>query len=469
MRRRLAVVIACAAALMGATASLAQKAKDVARISVYEPVATLDNTFEPQPQTSLFANMVFDFLLAFDSEERALKPSVAESWRQIDPRTVEFKLRKDIVFHDGHPLDADDVVYTANFMIDPKVVFRTKETRYGIIERVEKIDQYTVRLITRTPFAPLLTRLASTLPIFPAHIHSKLADKSTFGRAPVGSGPYRALPLNTDSPVILLRNDNYLHGSSAKPAGKISRIEVSAVPDVQTQTARLIAGQQDMMYDVPSDVANFLAGNPSLELMMRDSIQIAFVIFNSNDRSGFGLFKDVRVRQALLHAIDRKAIAKALLPAKLSDLPLQDALCNDWFIGCAHSLKPPAYDPAAARKLLSEAGHPNGFTLTLSTWGQARPVAEAIEAQWRRVGVKASIESLAMGAFVKKRGAGQLHAFVALWDNGGGQPDVRPDGLLFLRAGRPQLRSRSRSHKAVSRRPRRDGACETRSALSRDV
>ncbi len=433
-------MIAMGLAIFSSTALHAQKARDTLRVAVYEPIATADNTFEPQPQTSLFSAMIFDTLVSFDTVNRKVAPLLATSWRQIDPLTVEFTLRNDVKFHDGQPFDADDVVYSFNFLIDPKVVFRTKESRYGIFDRIEKIDRYTVRIKTKAPFAPLLLRLASILPVYPRIAHEKAPDKAAFGRTPIGTGPYRALSVGSEG-IVLQRNRDFHHASAGKHAGRIGRIEIVTVPDVQTQTARLLTGQQDLMYNLQTETAEFLAANPALELAMQDSIQIAALIFDMSDRSGIGIFKDMRIRQALLHAIDRRAIARAMLPKQLAEQPLQDALCHDWFVGCAYSLKAPAYDPSAARKLLADAGHGNGFTLTLTTWGPAKPVTEMMEAQWRRIGVRAQIESLAMPAFVKKRSAGQLHAFVALWDNGGGQPDVdqtaayffEPDGRNYIK------------------------------------
>ena len=441
MGRIVRAAAALSAIAMAASPALAQKARDTLRVAVYEPISTVDNTFEPQPQTSMFMQMVFDYLVSFDTQKRELQPSLAASWKQIDNLTVEFKLRNDVKFHDGQPFDADDVVYSFNFLTDPKVIFRTKESRYGFFDTIEKVDQYTVRIKTKTTFAPLMMRLLTSLPIYPRIAHAAAPDKSAFGRNPVGTGPYRAIQVDSTRGIVLVRNPDYRHASPGKQAGKIGRIEIVAIPDVQTQTARIMTEQQDIMYDIPSDTAAFLGNNPALEINMRDSIQVVFVLFDHSDRSGIGVFKDIRVRQALLQAIDRRAINRAMLPKQLAEMPLQNGLCHEWLIGCASSLTAPAYDPAAARKLLTEAGFPNGFNITFTAWGQARPVAEAIEAQWRRLGVKAQIESLAMPAFVKKRSAGALNAFVALYDNASGQPDVdqtasyyfEPDGRNYIK------------------------------------
>lgn len=147
----LAATFLCSAALSPA---MAQKAKDTLRVGVHQPISVIDAIYDPQPQSNLMDRVVFDTLVAFDADKRELAPSLAESWTQIDPLTVEFRLRKDVKFHDGQPFDADDVVYTVNFILDPASRFRFKETRFGAIASAEKVDQYTVRIKTKQPLAP---------------------------------------------------------------------------------------------------------------------------------------------------------------------------------------------------------------------------------------------------------------------------------------------------------------------------
>lgn len=123
----------------------AQKAQDTLRIGVYQPISMIDALYDPQPQTALMDRVVFDTLVQYDSDKREVVPGLADSWTFIDDRTIEFKLRQGVKFHDGSDFDADDVVYTVNFILDPSSRFRFKETRYGLFESVEKIDAFTVR------------------------------------------------------------------------------------------------------------------------------------------------------------------------------------------------------------------------------------------------------------------------------------------------------------------------------------
>ena len=425
------------AALVHGGPSLAQKSKDTLRVGVYQPISIIDAVFDPQPQTNMLDRMVFDSLVNYDSDKRKYLPGLAESWKRIDPLTTEFKLRKGVKFHNGSEFDADDVVYTFAFVTDPKVKFRFKGTRFGHIDKVTKVDKHTIRIKTKKPYAAMLSRLSTSPPMFPSDYHGKLENKKAFGRKPVGTGPYKAIQVDASKGVILVKNTAYKHGNAGKPEAKIGRIVIREVPDSQTQVARMMTGQQDLMYQVPKDIAEFLGKNPALEISVRPTVQFVYFIPDAADRSKIGIFKDKRVREAFMMAIDRKSIAKALLPKSVADMPLQKAMCHEWHVGCAFSASPREYNLEKAKKLLAEAKVPKGFKIALTTWGPSVQVAEAVAGQLRRAGIIASVDALTIGGFVKKRARGQVQAFISLWDNGGAAPDIDSTaGFFFLPGSR---------------------------------
>ncbi|HEV2572473.1 MAG TPA: ABC transporter substrate-binding protein [Beijerinckiaceae bacterium] len=434
LMRRFGLAAVAAAGLLPLPA-LAQKAQDTLRIGVYQPISIIDALYDPQPQTNLMDRVVFDTLVQYDSDKREVVPGLAESWKFINDTTVEFKLRQGVKFHDGSDFDADDVVYTVNFVIDPSSKFRFKETRFGLFDSIEKVDQYTVRLKIKSPYASLLTRMASTLPIYPSDVHGKLADKSTFGRNPVGTGPYKATLVDPSRGVVLEKNPLFKQVNAGQPAGKIGKIVIMPIPDQQTQLAKMMIGEQDLMYDVPTDIADMMKGNPNVQISVRPSISFTYLALDAANRSGFDKFKDIRVREAMFRAIDRKALVNALQPKEIAAQPLQQAMCHPWHYSCASSIDPPSYDPVKAKQLLKEAGLENGFNVTIATWGAARPVAEAVAGQLRKVGITAALDSLTSTGFVTKRAAGQLQAYIVLWDNGGGTPDVESTVNFFYEKG----------------------------------
>ena len=429
----LAMALAFAAATTGP--ALAQKAKDTMRIGVHQPISIIDAYYDPQPQSNLMDRVIFDTLATFDSDKREMTPSLAQSWKQIDPLTVEFTLRRDVKFHNGQAFDADDVIYTVNFAMDPKERFRFKETRFGQLAGAEKIDQYTVRIKTTKPYAPFMTRLITQLPILPSKTHGALADKSQFGRNPIGTGSYKAVMVDTNKGVMLERNADFRHGNSGNPAGKIARIHIMPIPDEQTRVAQLMVGDLDLIYDVTKDVAEQLKSNPAVDVSVRPSISFVYIALDAANRSGFNHFKDKRVREAVMRAIDRNALVKALQPDEIAKLPLQMSMCHPWHAACAVSNQPPSFDLNASKKLLAEAGLEKGFSLTLTTWGAARHAAEAAAGQLRRAGITVNLETLTVPAFVKKRAAGELPAYMVLWDNGGGVPDVDSTAGFFYEPG----------------------------------
>jgi peptide/nickel transport system substrate-binding protein len=313
-------------------------------------------------------------------------------------------------------------MYTFGYVMDPKVTFLFKDSRFDWLGKVEKVGDRTVRVIAKDVVATGLTRLTSTPPILPAHVHGKLETKSEFGRKPVGTGSYKVVSLDNNM-VVLQKNADYNWGGT-EPAGKIGRFEVTSIPDQQTQIAKLMVGELDLVFHLDFEQAKSLQANPNVAISTAPSISFSYIHFDVADRSGIKVFKDKRVREAMEVAIDREGMRKAFLPAEFANKPAQEAMCHSWHIGCVSSEKAPKYDPARAKALLKEAGLENGFDVELLTWGQARPIAEAVAGDLRKVGVRATVDAGTVNVFQKKRGDGKAQIIVTLWDNGGGQPDV---------------------------------------------
>jgi peptide/nickel transport system substrate-binding protein len=421
-RALLAALLGTASLLALAGAAEAQKAKDTGRVALTQPVRLIDALHNPNPEANLLDRVVMDSLLAYDTANRKVAPQLAESWKQVDDKTIEVTLRQGVKFQDGQPLTVDDVMYTFQYVMDPKVTFLFKDARFDWLAKVEKVNDRTVRIISKDVNATGLTRLTSTPPILPAHIHSKLEDKSTFGRKPIGTGSYKVASFDSNS-IVIEKNPDYNWGGT-EPAGKIGKFEVTTIPDAQTQIAKLMVDELDLVFHLDFEQAKSLEANPKVKVTASPSISFSYIYFDVADRSGIHVFKDKRVREALEMAIDRQAMRKAFLPKEFYEKPPMEALCHPWHIGCVSSEKNPQYDPAAAKKLLAEAGYPDGFDLQLLTWGQSRPIAEAVAGDLRKIGVRATVDAATVNVFQKKRGDGQSQTMVTLWDNGGGQPDV---------------------------------------------
>ena len=432
MLRRFAPALAGIALVLVTPAAFAQANKDTVRLAVYQPVPLIDTIYNPHPETSLIANPVFDSLVHFDAEKREYKPLLAKSWKRLDDRTYEFKLREGVKFHDGSAFSADDVVYSFDVYMDPKYNFRFKDTRFGWIDKVEKIDDMTVRIASKEPFAPFLDRLTTNAPIYPAKIYRALENKGDFGRNPVGTGPYRVVSFDpAKGDVVYVKNDAYAMADVRQP-GVIKNVRLSSIPDQQTQIAKLFSGELDLVYNIEPDMIPSLAANPTLAVSVERTVSYTYIQFDTRDRTGIGVFKDKRVREASLKAIDRPLLIKAFLPQEQWKDPLQLGMCHAWHVGCSASVAGPSYDPEGAKKLLAEAGYPNGFDLTISTWGPSRRVAEAVAGQFRKIGINAKVDASTVGVFVQKRADGKIQSQVSLWDNGVAQPDIESTMSFFF-------------------------------------
>jgi peptide/nickel transport system substrate-binding protein len=194
----------------------------------------------------------------------------------------------------------------------------------------------------------------------------------------------------------------------------------------------MMVGELDIIFHVDYDQAQQLvAANRNYKIMSAPSTSFSYILFDTANRSGIGVFKDKRVREALLRAIDLPAMRKAFLPPEFASKPAMESMCYTGLYACAWSTKPVTYDPAKAKALLAEAGHANGFDLELLTWGQTRPVAEAVAGDFRKVGVRASVNGATINTFQKLRGDGKAQTLVTNWDNAGGAPDVDNTATFF--------------------------------------
>jgi peptide/nickel transport system substrate-binding protein len=418
-----AIALAVAASVSWAVPSAhAQKSKDTLRVGFYQPVRMVDSFYDPGPEPTVAARVVFDTLVNYDPIKQVYLPSIVASWKQIDPLTMEFKVRDGITFHDSAPLTIEDVMYTLNFMMDPSANYRYQETRMNWIDKIEKVDGHTFRIRSLEPMAVMLGKLTQFPSVLPKHIHEKLDKKVTFGAKAVGTGPYRVADLDPNVGITLVRYAGYKHGDVGKPAGKIERIRIDPVPDAQTQVARMLRGEQDLMYSVDKDLAHSLEGNPEFKIDAKDSVSINVLMLDAIGKSSNKIFTDKRVREAIMHATDLNNLRQLTHPVVANEKPLA-AACHPFIRYCATSAEPPKFDPALAKKMLADAGYPNGFSIPIMAWGEGKEVAEAVAGMWRKVGVNATVNLVTFSNFVKLRAEG-VPALVTVWDNSVGQPDI---------------------------------------------
>jgi peptide/nickel transport system substrate-binding protein len=386
-------------------------ADDTLSVATTDWWGTLDPYQFPLDEAAVFSQSVYETLLRYDERAHRFVPELATSWQKIDDRTYEFQLRSGVTFHNGDPFTADDVVATIQYIIDPSVRLRHKDL-FEWVEKVEKTGPMTVRITAKTPFPTELTMIAYQFSIFDGKVLNALPNKADYGRtAPIATGPYKVLSLD-QTKMVMERFDGYWDKTKiSSPHPK--RVIVRPIPDRQTQIAEFLTGNVELIRDVPAQMARDLASTPDTVVDARHNGMLMYITLDALGRSDNKVMTDQRVRKAFMMAIDRKELAKTVIPGgEIADI--LDAICIKAVFGCDSTTSPPAYDPDGAKKLLAEAGYPDGFDMEFDVHEPVLEIGEAISGMLRKVGIRASVRSLPITLYVRLRGEGKFTAFLGI-------------------------------------------------------
>lgn len=387
-----AALSATAIGLVATSGALAGKADNTVRFAYDQAPESVDPFFNNVRIGVIIGQHVWDTLVYRDPDSGEYKGQLAKSWKQIDDKTIEFELRQGVKFHNGEEFDADDVVYTLNYVAKPENKVTT-QTNVSWIANAEKVDKYKVRLTTKDIFPAAIEYLAGPVVIHPNEYYEKVGPKGQNDK-PVGSGPYRVTNYTAGKSITLEANPDYFADSpKAKP--KVAKIEIRFIPDRQTQMAEAISGGVDFIMHVPKDQADQLETLPHLQVVSGETMRIVFMQMNSQDGTPSPALKDERVRKAIIHAIDRETIVKSIVGAGSRVL---HTICFPSQFGCTDEGAPRYdYDPAKAKKLLAEAGFANGLELSIVAYRE-RNQTEAIIGNLQAVGIKAPLRFLQYAA-----------------------------------------------------------------------
>jgi peptide/nickel transport system substrate-binding protein len=368
-----------------------------------------DNYFGATRAGIWFTKMVWDTLIERDPISGNYMPNLALSWAWTNPNTLEIKLRPGVKFHNGQPFTADDVAYTYNTIAAPN-----SGAKYGRIfnwiDKVEKIDDLTVRIRSTGPFPQAIEFLAGPMPIYPHEYYAKVGSKG-MSNMPIGTGPYKVVRMKPAEEYTLVRNDDYNWGGP-KGTAKIKNVVVREIPDAETQAAELMSGGIDVTADLNSDLVDKLKGVPGVAAVQAETLRIFYIALDAAGRSQVKPIADARVRQALNMAINRKSIVDNLMrgASRVVGTP-----CHPLQFGCdAAAAVAYPYDPAKAKALLVEAGYPNGFSIDL----YAEPPAyegEAIVSDLAKIGVTAKLNRLPYEALRDAQLANKTPAVLTNW------------------------------------------------------
>jgi peptide/nickel transport system substrate-binding protein len=352
----------------------------------------LDPQKSASGQTLMVVEHVYSSLLRPDRNDPAhLIGDVADSYQVTSPTVYVFHLRKGVKFHNGRELVADDVRYSIERMLDASTASPWRAI-WDIVERVETPDRYTVRLVTKKPFAPLLSYLAS--PWYSAIVPREVVEQQgDLQRVMAGTGPFVLEKYVPDDVIVLRRNPAYFR----RGVPYLDRIEYRIIPSEAARIGALRANSLQYTWSQDPLIQRQLQGVRGITILrpQRPSATIA-VWFNQTKPP----FSDVRVRRAVSLAIDRKALIGSVLHGQgvvATKIPPSSPF---GYRGNGHDLPYYAHDPETARKLLAEAGYPRGFATTLevaSNFPVNVRTAEVMREQLAQVGIQVEIKQMEYG------------------------------------------------------------------------
>jgi peptide/nickel transport system substrate-binding protein len=391
------------------------------RVGLSADVTTLDPHFIATQPNLTAQKHIFDTLVRIDEDGRP-HPSLA-SWRTIDPLTWEFTLRKGVRFHDGSELTIEDVVFSLERPLGITGSPGGYATYVKPIVAKEVVDRYTLRLKTAAPYGGVAQDLSEVQIVSKRVAQNATGQDFDSGKAAVGTGPYKLVRFARGDRLELARHDAYWGGK--RPWEKVT---LHIMPSDPVRTAALLSGTIDAIEHVPTaDIAR-LRKDANLRLEQKVSWRTIFLHVDQyrdqppgvTDRTGKPLaanpFRDPRVRRAMSKAINRQAIAERVMEGLA--LPAANVVSPSVF-GHNPAVKPEPYDPDGAKKLLAEAGYPNGFAITLGTpnnrYINDEQVAQAVAQMFSRIGIATRVEALPLSVYFGKARNGDFPVALLGW------------------------------------------------------
>ena len=430
LRMAIAVAGLCALAVQPADAG---KRDDTLIWSTERDNPIADPYYINTRELVILGHHAWDSLVIVDPKDGQIKPLLATAWTWMNDTTLDLELRKGVKFHSGKEMNADDVAYTLNHAANKD----NAVLNYALvswIKSAEAAEPHKVRIHLERPFPPALAYLAGLSFIMPkGHYDAapvKADGRKDFGAVkPDGTGPYRVSEIKAGEYILLERFEGYFK-DSFKGAPKIGKIKFRTIKDNNTRAAELMTGAIDWMWEMPKDLSERLAGAPNLTVATAKTLRFNYLQFDVKGQSGQKFFTDKRVRQAVTHAINRPSIVKNLVgPGSV----VPAAFCHPEQFACSDDVTKYDYDPDKAKKLLAEAGYPQGFEFDLYAY-RDRDIVEAIIGDLAKVGIKPRLNFLQYVAFLDGVRKGKAPIGDGAWGSNS-IPDVSAATSQFFSGG----------------------------------
>lgn len=424
-------------ALMAASAMPAFAQEAALSIGMAAPITSLDPHEDSNSPNNATSRHIWDSLInrAGSAEN---KPQLAKEWEVVDDTHWRFRLREDVTFHDGSSFDAEDVVASLIRARDKESQAFASYTRN--IADVTAEDDHTVLVETTVP-DPMILNSLSRIRIISSEFADAPVSEFENGPAAVGTGPFKLVSYTPGDRIELERNDEYFAG----PADW-SHVTLRLVPDDGGRLASLLAGDLDLIENLPAEGVARVETNNDLKIIRGQSTRLVYLGMDvSRDQTPFATakdgspldsnpFKDARVRKALLMAMNREAIVDRVMQQNGT---VAHQFVAEGFFGHSDDVEEVGYDPEAAKALLAEAGYPDGFALTIhgpsGRYVNDSEVLQAAGQMFSRIGIDTKVEVMPWSVYSGKYSDGEYSLFLGSWGVNTGEVS---NPALALVAGR---------------------------------
>ncbi|SUE62921.1 ABC transporter substrate-binding protein [Roseomonas gilardii] len=410
-------------------------------MAVSAPPTSVDPHYHTLTPNFALGSHIFEQLVDRTPEGKPV-PGLAESWKAIDDKTWEFRLRRGVKWHNGQDFTAEDVAYTIERV--PNVV--NSPGSYAIytkpIARVEIVDPHTVRFHTHAVNPLMVTDMSQVAIIWHGLGPNPSTGDFNNGRNAIGTGPFRLESYQSGNRAVFVRNEDYW---GRKPHW--AKVNYRFIPNDGARVAALQAGDVQFIDAVPTSDITRVRKEPHIAISETTSLRSIYLRtdFRTDGPSpyvtgpnGEKLDKnpllDHRVREALSIAINRQGIAERIMSG--AALPTGQFMPPGAY-GYAQDIKAPPYDPARAKALLAEAGFPNGLGITLNSsndrYVNDAQIAQTIGQMWSRIGVKTQVDTVPFAVNAQRSARRDFSVTLGGWSNSTGEPSSGLRGLLGTR------------------------------------
>lgn len=419
------IIVGLAAAALLFSVGQAQTLK----IGVASGAGSMDPYAHNETATNSILSNIFDPLVSFDKDNN-VHPNLAVSWTNPEPTVWMMKLREGVKFHNGNKFSAEDVVFSFDRVLHwDKSGFKGKES---MIASVEKVDEYTVKLVTHKPYPILLRKLT----------YVNILDKETLegktdewiGMNAIGTGPYKLTSWSKGDHIKMSANKDYWQGEA-----KFEEVIFRPLTNNATRVAAILSNEVDIIDRVPVVDVNRVKSNDKLNFFVQPGLRLIYLQMDQDrdnspyikSHDGKNPFKDVRVRKALYYGINEDAIVKYIMKSFAKPA---GQLSPEAVFGNDPSIKRVSYDPVKAKALLAEAGYPDGFEVVLDSpnnrYINDSQIAQAVASSLAKIGITVKVNATPKSTFFAETGKLNTSFFLIGWASNDGDASSMLDGVV---------------------------------------